>query len=203
MKKLTAAVFSTMLLTTPFATHANLIVNGSFETPDVASPGWSSFAPAAVPGWGAATRVEIWDDLFGFESYEGDQHAELNSTGTGPYTLFQTFSTVAGQAYSFDFAYSARRNGRESFRVDITDALSPAVLFSRVFTDHTVFSWSTYNTMFAAASASTTVTFTSLMPAGTVGNLLDDVRVEVPEPGTLGVFSLALAGLAARRFKKA
>lgn len=203
MKKLTAAVFSTMLLATPFASQANLIVNGSFETPDVASPGWSSFAPAAVPGWGAATRVEIWDDLFGFESYEGDQHAELNSTGTGPYTLFQSFSTEAGQAYSFDFAYAARENDRESFRVDITDDATDAVLFTRLFDDHTRRVWRTYNTMFAAASASTTVTFTSVTPSGTVGNLLDDVRVEVPEPGTLGVFSLALAGLAARRFKKA
>ncbi|MCW8895093.1 VCBS domain-containing protein [Sulfurimonas sp.] len=83
----------------------NLVVNGSFENPDISSGTWAHFA-TGVPGWVAADQVEIWDHLstYGYAASDGDQHAELDYNGVVD-TLSQTLNLKEGKfILNFDAA---------------------------------------------------------------------------------------------------
>ena len=178
---------------------ANLITNGSFEEPGVDS-GWAYFSADNVNGW-EGSNVEIWESGFnGVNSFDGDQHAELNAHGEneGAWTLYQDITTTPGEAYELFFAYRARNNTNESFRVS---AVGSDFGWSK--NDHTTDQWSVFEETFVAGSELTRIQFEATNPSeGTVGNFLDDVRVtsaKVPAPGTLALFGLGLLGLGASR----
>ncbi|TGN38895.1 PEP-CTERM sorting domain-containing protein [Marinobacter confluentis] len=178
---------------------ANLIQNGSFENPDIPTGTWDAFDSTGVTGW-AGDRIEIWDNYNGVNAYHESQFAELNADPSDPdgfFSIFQSFSTVDGQWYDLSFAYRARQSDTEEFKVG-------AAGIEWSLTDHTTGAWSLFNGSFEATSATTTLMFTSVIPAsGTIGNFIDDVRVtaSVPEPGTLALLALGLAGLGLRRRK--
>jgi hypothetical protein len=190
----TILLIAALAFTTPATAATNLITDGGFENPKVSKgkPSWQPFNPSLVPGWGGSNDVEIWNTTFlGVASYEGIQHAELNSTGNGPFSLYQDITTVAGQNYQFSFAYRARANSSESFRVAASGAGGD--LISTLVDDHVVGQWSTYTDSFIATNGLTTISFTSVSPGGTVGNFLDDVRVSaVPLPAAAPLFASAL-----------
>ncbi len=179
------------LLSLPATAATNLIVNGGFENPTGVTT-WTPFSPSVVPGWSGSNSVEIWRTGFnGVPSYEGVQHAELNSTGAAPFSLFQDISTIAGQTYELSFAYRARANSSESFRVQASN--TGGDMLSQVIDDHVVGQWSTFTQTFLATSGLTTISFTSITPSGTVANFLDDVRVSaVPLPAAAPLFASAL-----------
>lgn len=160
---------------------ANLIVNGSFEDSIVGNNQWKVFASADVNGWDGST-IEIWDSLQNFDSYEGDQHAELNahSNGGNVFSIFQTFATTAGETYDVSFAYAARTNNGEQFSYGIDDGSS--LIDSVLFNNTLVKQWTLFNTSFEATSASSKIVFTSITPStGTLGNFLDNVIVTPSE----------------------
>jgi hypothetical protein len=200
-----ALVFSVTLSTTA---SANLVVNGSFEAPDIPDNSWSGLNPGSVPGWLAdPANVEIWDSLNGVVSAEGEQHAELNSGGTGPFNLWQSFDTVAGQLYTFSFAHRARvANANEQFGAALFDGqitaltgFDAATLIYDSGVINNTSDWTYVSVGFVAVSDLTTLAFKSINPEGTVGNFIDDVSVVVSAPATLGLFSLMLAGFVAAR----
>ena len=184
---------------------ANLIVNGSFEDNNVNSGSWANFNASTVNGWDGQ-NIEIWNNLFSIAAYDGNQLAELNSGGAtnGPnnsYMISQTFATDVNALYNVDFAYMARNNSDESFLFEVLDG-NGGSLFSQVIDDHVTGNWSTFNTMFQASTAFSTISFTTIS-SGSMGNLLDAVEVtSVPEPATLAPFAAALMLFGARRMKK-
>lgn len=211
--KVLIQIFAIALLVMSHFSQASLIVNGGFEETHVRDGHWAWFESSKVNGWNGS-NIEIWDDLFKFSSFEGEQHAELNAHGSrGPFSIFQTFSTDVGRWYHVSFAYAARRSLNESFRFDVLDGIKKDnVLFSSIVDDHEIRNWFTFSTNFRAESSTTTISFTTLN-SGTIGNFLDDVTVSsinasarglvaVPEPQSFVLLSLGLIPLIVRRRKK-
>jgi hypothetical protein len=188
--------------------NANLIVNGGFEDPGVEGVGFVS--PANLPGWDASGTVELWNRTIGSQPtgpapFEGDQYLELNSTGSGPYSIFQSFSSVVGTIYEVTFAHSARRNTTpaEEFSLYLGDDAGNGQTSNIV--NGPQGSWSTATFNFMATSETSKLQFSAINPlSGTIGNFLDGVKVtDVPEPGTLALLGLGLAGIGVARRRKA
>ena len=192
--------------------QAGLIVNGGFEETDVADGSWRWFSSSDVDGWDGS-NIEIWDSLTKFESYEGEQHAELNAHGSkGAFSIFQTFSTDAYASYDVSFAYAARRSNSEAFLFEVLDEAGNS-FFSKEINDHTVKSWSTFDWSFTALTDFTTIRFTTIN-TGTYGNFLDDVNVvassnlfpgaptAVSEPSGIFLASMMISALLLFRVKK-
>lgn len=96
----------------PAVAAPNLIVNGSFETPNVPTGSFGVFP--AIPGWSHQPRagttssgIEIQDHVAGAPAAgAGDQFVELDSNG--PSRIFQDVATSPGSTYRLTFLYSAR-----------------------------------------------------------------------------------------------
>ncbi len=105
---------------TPFvpggsAAAANLVVNGSFETPVV--PTGSGAIPSMTTGLTGWTIASGNIDLLGLKSpgnpywqnAAGNQSIDLN--GTTPGAIYQDIQTVAGQVYNLRFAHACNPDG--------------------------------------------------------------------------------------------
>jgi hypothetical protein len=163
----------------------NLIVNGSFETPNVAAGGFGIFP--SIPGWSHQARpgttssgIEIQDHVAGAPAVgAGEQFVELDSDG--PSRVFQDVATSAGSTYRLTFLYSARPNTaaiENHFRVTAGPASAEiGPLGSGAQTN-----WVTRALDFVATSASSRIEYLDLSPeqaSGGVGAYLDLVAVEL------------------------
>jgi Protein of unknown function (DUF642) len=105
-------LFSAMSLQTSIvASHANLLVNGSFETPVIAPASFLDFGVGGEPAgfaWTVATNTVdiVSNGVFGWTgtAFDGVQWLDLVGFGsTGG--IQQTFATTPGQQYTLSFAY--------------------------------------------------------------------------------------------------
>lgn len=205
--KLSEILVASCLFACSGLAHANLIVNGGFEDPNI-SRGWT-YGQDADGGW-QGDNIEVWASGFqDVPSYEGTQHGELNAHGQrqGAWSIFQTFDTVFDVLYDVSFAYRARRSENEKFLFELFSG--DTELLSEELDEHTRGEWSIYSDTFLGTGETTTLAFTAITPrTGTVGNFLDAVYVapvsqqELPNPPVLFLFSAGLLALGFRRTAK-
>lgn len=201
----------------------DLIVNGSFENPNVGG-GWGLFANGAVPGWnaidiatGASEPIEIdySATAVGGPAYAGNQSLEVNAYN--PEDVYQTITGLTpGKTYVLSWAYGDRpASGDEELQVyftpttDFTDATPVATDFDNLDGGNPTLLWFP-NTVFVTATSTTEVlSFNGVYDSGVTdkggisyGNEIDAVSlVAAPEPSTLLFFvsGLGLLSYAWRR----
>ena len=152
----------------------NLVVNGSFELPDITQGTWVHLASANVPGWTALDEVELWDHLgsYNYPASDGQQHAELDFDGAadtlsqdldlraGRYVL--TFDAATRDAATKDNAFIVMWNGTQV--ADITESDLPG-------SDGT---WKTFTFEVEALAGTNTLTFAE-ESSDNYGPLLDNI----------------------------
>lgn len=176
-------------LFTAVSAHASIVMNGSFETPDVSSNTYGTFA--AIPGWtaGPGTYIEIQDHVAG-SPYDGQQHVELDSNFNS--SMVQTLNTVVGRLYELSFAYSPRPGvASTSNGIDVLwgGNLVLSVTANGIGLNDT--NWGIYSLYLTATHPTTDLTFVATGTDDSYGGYIDSVAVEsLPEPTGLAVWSL-------------
>jgi len=179
------------------ATPVNLLTNGDFETGNAS-------------GWTMSGNVNVTGS-YGGNSYFGA--GPLDGGALGYYALAfnagdsapnavvsQSIDTIIGQLYELSFDYGVTWAGNQSLAVNVAGQGHVAQ------TTNTAFDHFSYN--FVATSATTLLTFSDLQANYTFSQdgLIDNVSVTavttVPEPASLALAALALAGVAAVRRRR-
>lgn len=157
------------------AAHANLVTNGGFETGTLA--GWTE---SGNVGWGGVGNGFVHNGA----------NAYFNGAVGTPDTISQTLTTVAGSTYHIEFWVSNAASGN-LFQFN-WDGGAPEISFGSGPSG-----WTQYAFDAAASSNSTTIAVTIQNDPN--WTYVDDISVvptqQVPEPGSLALVGLALAGV--------
>ncbi len=176
------------------AAPVSLITNGDFETGTYA--GWTTSATAP--------------SLYNVGGIYGTKTAGFGAGGFYNQFLSQVIGTRIGSTYmlSFDYGWFAGCNcgdGAQSLQVDI-NGIAFATIVDNTPSYSTVTSMRNFSYSFVASSTATTLAFRDRTTSGASSDgLFDNVVVTgdrpLPEPGSLALAGLALAGLAWSRRK--
>jgi hypothetical protein len=210
-----AVVLMLVSMLTVVPGQANLILNGSFETPVVPiGSSWIRFGVGEEPlgfEWTVVTNnidivINGADGYPGIQSYAGSQFLGLVGSGsTG--AIQQTFATTPGQEYTLFFAYASNPYIAEAAAdVIVSDGVSTLLSQSIFHNTATIngLDWKTFSMNFTATGTSATLLFDNTIGSNSGGITLDDVDITaVPLPGAVWLLCSSLLGLAAfRRIKK-
>ncbi len=203
MNRLTLSIALPLCLTTS-TLQADLIVNGSFENPELPGHTWTVFQ--SIPGWDRTVghSIEVQNRLLGDSPFFGYQLVELDSYANSG--MAQQIPTVAGQIYQLSFAYSPRPSvstASNGIEVYFDNVLIDSMAENGVGLPDTSWSVRQYNVV--ASGSTSSLEFRATGISDSFGGYVDDVRfvaVSVPDhSSTLALFGLALLGLAAMRRK--
>ena len=181
------------------AAPISLVTNGDFETGTYA--GWTK----------SGTTVHLGSNLYsGLGGIYGTTTVGFGAGGSYSGLLSQVIGTRIGSTYqlSFDYGWFAGCNcgdGAQSLRVEI-DGIALSTITDNSPRYFTTTSMSHYNRSFVASRTTTTLAFRDLTTSGASSDgLFDNVVVTgdaaLPEPGTLALAGLAMAGLVWSRRK--
>ena len=179
------------LLVAASASQANLLVNGSFETPNDAIDFTTS-----IPGWTATAGVieTAYAGTYGVIGQDGAKVLELDALGNS--TIQQTFSLATTTSLNVSFLYAAREFYEGSTN-DFDVLLNGVVVAS--LRDLTNTQMQTYTFTGAGVAGVNTISFAAVGSSDGLGGIIDNVAVSTPGP----MAALPFALMALKRRKRA
>ena len=215
---LAAIALAALATVLPTSAHAGL-VNGGFESPDIASWTLKQIGDTSITGWTVVGNTISFQDSaafghMGVVASEGGQFLELSGVvGRGGGVHSDPFATMAGARYRLAFDIGAFFVGGQGAYGDVTVDLWIDGQAAGSFTNLLGLSsagsdWETRTVEFVAAGPLSTVEFRSslLTSSSDLGVGLDNIHLDqvagpppaVPEPGSLALAALGLAVLGLR-----
>jgi len=205
MKSLFA--MSAIALASVGAQASNLITNGSFETPAIPDPSYTTLP--GLLGWTAGVNgIELRNNVAG-TAHDPSNYVELDTTANS--TLWQDVTITTGGSYLLSFWYNSRPDNFKDGEALDNDTNTLAWSFGgksgKVLEDYTtVTGWTHFTKTFTLTADSTeTLLFAAAGADDSFGGSLDDVSLTaVPEPESYAMMiaGLGLMGAIARRRKQ-
>ncbi len=203
--------------------RANLITNGSFETPLVPAGGFTNFASGStlITGWTVvgpqASIVSTSYVSFGlkFPAEDGKQWLDLTGDASNKVEgVEQTIATTPGAIYDLSYFVGNQVNPGGPYGTTSTvDVLVNGKVIQKATNSMgaggTSQVWEQFSASFVAASSSTTIEFLNEDPPTDNTNGLDNIVVTqgttsstVPEPSTFIMFVLAVCAFGFLKYRK-
>ena len=206
-----------ILLATARIASANLISDGSFETPlqpanaETSITGGSFVGPWNVVGNDIliiqAPGFETASGGITFNAQDGIQSCDLTGAGNTGLAdgVTQSIATTPGATYTLSFflGTALSNNGSSSYQtpatLDVSINGSALVPFTNTNTTVGFVNWQKFSLNFAAPTATTSIAFFDGETTNSFAGL-DNVDVDpVPEPATLCLLALTLLAMTLRR----
>ena len=192
------------------SSNAQIITNGSFETPDVPTfvtiaAGQTNIAPWVVN----SGTVDVVDASFGVSpspAFQGQQYLDLD--GISPGRVTQSFATTIGLSYTINFAYANNYINQPSASATVRlfdvggNRLLQTITHSTSVPGN--LNWTIFGDQFTAVQSTTSLEFSSLssgpLPESGGGIFLDAVQIQVvPEPASAVLLLLGVTCCLSRR----
>ena len=201
------------------ANALNLLVNGSFESPGAPAASFLTQIPNGWTSLGNGSTVDIIAAGYaGGSASDGNQLVDLigGGVGTFPSGLKQTVTLQGGTMYSLSFDYNGGRyqDGTPTSGA-VLDYLLGSLVSGSVNVDALnafasngpVTPWQSMSLVFTVATTNDYLLTFQTLSGAFGGPYIDDVRlnvipVNVPEPSTLMLLVVGLAGLAVVRLRE-